>query len=53
MIFTGYLIYDMIHYYLHYGSPAPDNYFYKMKRYHNKHHFSHQNTGITISLNKF
>ncbi|XP_033226573.1 fatty acid 2-hydroxylase [Belonocnema kinseyi] len=45
----GYLTYDMIHYYLHHGSPKAESYLYKMKRYHNYHHFSHQEIGFGIS----
>ncbi|XP_057325328.1 fatty acid 2-hydroxylase [Microplitis mediator] len=46
---TGYLCYDLIHYYLHYGTPSPQSYFYEMKRYHNYHHFSHHDAGFGIS----
>lgn len=45
----GYLIYDMIHYYLHYGSPSLNNalgkYLYHIKRYHYQHHFVHHDKG--------
>ncbi|KAL9692084.1 hypothetical protein quinque_015858, partial [Culex quinquefasciatus] len=34
----GYLAYDMIHYYIHYGSPN-GGHLYHMKRYHYQHHF--------------
>ncbi|XP_035902662.1 dihydroceramide fatty acyl 2-hydroxylase FAH2 [Anopheles stephensi] len=44
----GYLIYDMIHYYLHYGSPA-GGHLYHMKRYHYSHHFVHHDQGYGIS----
>lgn len=44
----GYLCYDMIHYYLHYGSPNLKH-LYHMKRYHYQHHFAHQNKGYGIS----
>ncbi|KAL1513737.1 hypothetical protein ABEB36_003107 [Hypothenemus hampei] len=46
---TGYLTYDMIHYYLHYGSPKETSYFYELKRYHNQHHFAHHDLGFGIS----
>ncbi|XP_043844741.1 fatty acid 2-hydroxylase [Dromiciops gliroides] len=53
IIFTGgllgYIIYDMMHYYLHYGSPSKGTYLYKMKAYHVKHHFEHQKSGFGIS----
>ena len=42
----GYVVYDMIHYYLHYGSPRKDSYMYGLKAYHVKHHFEHQRAGI-------
>ncbi|KAF2905320.1 hypothetical protein ILUMI_00847 [Ignelater luminosus] len=45
----GYVIYDMIHFYLHNGSPKEGTYFYTMKRYHNQHHFVHHNSGFGIS----
>ncbi|XP_017049956.1 dihydroceramide fatty acyl 2-hydroxylase FAH2 [Drosophila ficusphila] len=45
---TGYLCYDMIHYYLHYGNPSTAA-FVHMKRYHHHHHFSHQTLGYGIS----
>ncbi|XP_069676062.1 fatty acid 2-hydroxylase [Periplaneta americana] len=45
----GYITYDLIHFYLHYGSPAAGSYLYYMKRYHNQHHFTHHETGFGIS----
>lgn len=42
---VGYLVYDMIHFYLHYGAPEENSYLYTMKRYHNQHHFSHSENG--------
>ena len=41
----GYITYDMIHYYLHYGSPKKGTYLYGLKAYHVKHHFEHQKAG--------
>ncbi|XP_066152287.1 fatty acid 2-hydroxylase [Euwallacea fornicatus] len=46
---AGYVMYDMIHYYLHYGSPEENTYFYQLKRYHNQHHFAHHDSGFGIS----
>ncbi|XP_043914472.1 fatty acid 2-hydroxylase [Protopterus annectens] len=46
---TGYLIYDLVHYYLHYGSPHKGTYLYDMKAYHVKHHFEHQKSGFGIT----
>uniref|UniRef100_A0A8C5X125 Fatty acid 2-hydroxylase n=1 Tax=Malurus cyaneus samueli TaxID=2593467 RepID=A0A8C5X125_9PASS len=45
----GYVIYDMMHYYLHYGSPKKGSYLYGLKVYHVKHHFEHQRSGFGIS----
>ncbi|XP_061533321.1 fatty acid 2-hydroxylase [Phycodurus eques] len=45
----GYVMYDMIHYYLHYGSPKKGSYMYNLKAYHVKHHFEHQRAGFGIS----
>lgn len=45
---TGYLVYDMTHFYLHYGSPS-GGHFYHMKRYHYQHHFAHHDQGFGIS----
>lgn len=41
----GYVLYDMTHYYLHFGSPHKGSYLYKMKAHHVKHHFAHQKSG--------
>uniref|UniRef100_A0A9L0S4E5 Fatty acid 2-hydroxylase n=1 Tax=Equus caballus TaxID=9796 RepID=A0A9L0S4E5_HORSE len=45
----GYVLYDMTHYYLHFGSPHKGSYLYKMKAHHVKHHFAHQKSGFGIS----
>ncbi|XP_039630174.1 fatty acid 2-hydroxylase [Polypterus senegalus] len=45
----GYVLYDMIHYYLHYGSPTKGSYLYDLKTYHVKHHFEHQRLGFGIT----
>ncbi|NXG63147.1 FA2H hydroxylase, partial [Hemiprocne comata] len=45
----GYVVYDMMHYYLHYGSPKKGTYLYGLKAYHVKHHFQHQKAGFGIS----
>uniref|UniRef100_A0A3Q0RB19 Fatty acid 2-hydroxylase n=1 Tax=Amphilophus citrinellus TaxID=61819 RepID=A0A3Q0RB19_AMPCI len=45
----GYVVYDMIHYYLHYGSPKKGSYLYSLKAYHVKHHFEHQKLGFGIT----
>ncbi|XP_012134991.2 fatty acid 2-hydroxylase isoform X2 [Megachile rotundata] len=46
---TGYLCYDLTHYYLHHGAPTFGTYFYNLKRNHNYHHFSHHELGFGIS----
>ncbi|XP_052748499.1 fatty acid 2-hydroxylase [Galleria mellonella] len=45
----GYLTYDMIHYYVHHGSPKDGTYLYAMKRYHSNHHFVNHDKGFGIS----
>ncbi|KAM3829198.1 fatty acid 2-hydroxylase [Vipera latastei] len=45
----GYIIYDMMHYYLHYGSPKEGTYLHGLKTYHIKHHFEHQKAGFGIT----
>ncbi|XP_076470274.1 fatty acid 2-hydroxylase-like [Babylonia areolata] len=44
----GYMAYDLTHYYIHHGSPTSP-YFARLKRYHVKHHFQHQQLGFGIS----
>lgn len=45
----GYLTYDMIHYYVHHGSPSDGTYLYAMKRYHSNHHFVNHDKAYGIS----
>ncbi|XP_053304766.1 fatty acid 2-hydroxylase [Spea bombifrons] len=45
----GYVVYDMTHYYLHYGSPAKGSYLAWLKSYHVRHHFEHQKLGFGIT----
>ncbi|XP_003939962.1 fatty acid 2-hydroxylase [Saimiri boliviensis] len=45
----GYVLYDMTHYYLHFGSPPKGSYLYSLKAHHVKHHFAHQMSGFGIS----
>lgn len=45
----GYVTYDMIHYYVHHGSPADGTYLYTMKRYHSNHHFLNHDKAFGIS----
>ncbi|XP_076239715.1 fatty acid 2-hydroxylase [Calliopsis andreniformis] len=46
---TGYVAYDLTHYYLHHGAPKVGTYLYDMKRNHNYHHFLHHDLGFGIS----
>lgn len=46
---TGYLCYDLMHYYMHNGAPKVDSYLYVMKRRHNYHHFLHHNQGFGVT----
>ena len=41
----GYITYDLMHYYLHHGSPKPGGYLHQLKRYHVSHHFEDQQKG--------
>lgn len=45
----GYVSYDMMHYYLHHGSPTPGSYLHQLKKYHVSHHFEDQQKGFGIS----
>uniref|UniRef100_G1R982 Fatty acid 2-hydroxylase n=1 Tax=Nomascus leucogenys TaxID=61853 RepID=G1R982_NOMLE len=45
----GYVLYDMTHYYLHFGSPHKGSYLYNLKAHHVRHHFAHQKSGFGIS----
>jgi len=45
----GYVFYDLIHYYLHHGSPERDSYLHSLKHYHVLHHFDDHSTGYGIS----
>ncbi|XP_022096129.1 fatty acid 2-hydroxylase-like isoform X2 [Acanthaster planci] len=45
----GYVCYDLTHYYLHHGSPAPGSYLQALKTYHVRHHYEIQDKGFGIS----
>jgi len=45
---SGYIFYDMTHYYIHHESPK-SGHFYEMKSYHNKHHYKRLNMGFGIT----
>jgi sterol desaturase/sphingolipid hydroxylase (fatty acid hydroxylase superfamily) len=47
----GYICYDMMHYYLHHGTPV-SHYLKSMKKYHVDHHYKnvHEGYGITSKL---
>ena len=44
----GYITYEMIHYYLHHGSPPPGSYFAGLKSHHVAHHYINPKRGIFI-----
>ncbi|XP_065676369.1 fatty acid 2-hydroxylase isoform X2 [Hydra vulgaris] len=46
---VGYIMYDLIHYYLHHGSPDRGSYMHSLKHYHVLHHFDDHNSGFGIS----
>nr|CAD2184282.1 unnamed protein product [Meloidogyne enterolobii] len=46
---TGYIIYDLIHYYLHHGTPEANSKWHKKKIYHHNHHFKDSQSGFGIS----
>ncbi|KAH9490969.1 Fatty acid 2-hydroxylase [Bulinus truncatus] len=48
-IVSGYMGYDLIHYYLHHGEKPSLAYFQQLKSYHNLHHYKHQQLGFGIS----
>jgi len=45
----GYVCYDMIHYYTHYGSIKKDTWLDRIRKYHIEHHFVDPNKGYGIS----
>lgn len=45
----GYIGYDMIHFYLHHGSPRPLTNMHYLKVYHHNHHFKNFDAGFGIS----
>lgn len=42
---AGYVIYDLTHYYLHFGNPREGSYFHNLKRNHIAHHFNEYDKG--------
>lgn len=46
----GYVIYDLMHYYLHHGYPTKKgSYIWKLRQHHNRHHFDDYSKGLGIS----
>ena len=41
----GYVCYDMMHYYLHHGSPQAGGYLADLKSYHGAHHYVNPGLG--------
>jgi 4-hydroxysphinganine ceramide fatty acyl 2-hydroxylase len=44
-----YIIYDMIHYWIHHANPAEGTYFRELKVYHMQHHFKNGTMGFGVS----
>ena len=47
---VGYVTYEMVHYYLHHGSPPPGSYLASLKSYHVAHHYVNPNRGEQASI---
>lgn len=47
-LYTGYIAYDMTHYYVHFAKPSLE-YFKGMKNYHVLHHYKEPENGFGIS----
>uniref|UniRef100_A0AC34QRU2 Fatty acid 2-hydroxylase n=1 Tax=Panagrolaimus sp. JU765 TaxID=591449 RepID=A0AC34QRU2_9BILA len=47
----GYICYDVIHYFLHHGTPKPRSNWHYRKVYHHNHHFKNFDAGYGISTN--
>ena len=41
----GYIVYEMIHYYIHHGSPPSGSYLARLKSHHVAHHYINPNRG--------
>jgi len=46
---TGYLFYDLTHYFLHHSNPPEGSYFKMMKLYHMQHHYKNGEEGFGIT----
>ena len=46
----GYIAYDMLHYYVHHGSPRPGSYLAELKSYHTAHHYINPNLGTPSTV---
>lgn len=46
----GYVCYDLTHYYVHHGAPAPKSYFASLKSYHMAHHYRNHNLGLYFNF---
>ena len=44
-IVSGYVAYDLTHYYVHHGGTPSIEYFRRLKKYHTLHHYKHQQLG--------
>lgn len=45
---VGYICYEMVHYYVHHGSPRPGSYLSNLKSHHIAHHYINTNLGNLI-----
>jgi sterol desaturase/sphingolipid hydroxylase (fatty acid hydroxylase superfamily) len=45
----GYMYYDLVHYYIHHGSPRTA-YGRRLKKHHMRHHFKNENHGFGVSM---
>jgi len=46
---SGYVCYDLTHYYLHHGQPKPETYLGFLKGYHRAHHYKNPDLGYGIT----
>ena len=48
-IILGYISYEMMHYYVHHGSPSKGTHLNEMKLYHLQHHYKHGTIGFGVT----
>ncbi|KAG5274029.1 hypothetical protein AALO_G00158390 [Alosa alosa] len=52
-VICGYVLNDLVHYYLHHGSPSEGSWFYFIRNSHIKHHFENPDKGLGITTTVF